>query len=72
MPVNLAQLLKVGGILHIATDNKEYAEGCQDILDNAGQFEPLDEIPIRPITKFARKAMDKGVEITDIAVSKAK
>ena len=68
---HLADLLKPGGVLHIATDNLNYAEGCLDILSKSQSLTLMDQVPHRPLTKFARKAIEKGVVITDIAARKA-
>lgn len=67
----LAHLLKPGGILHIATDNQHYADSCLEILSESASLSLMHEAPHRPLTKFAQKALDKGVAITDIAAMKS-
>ncbi len=62
----VAVCLKVGGILHIATDWVPYAENIQVLLENDGRFE-ITEIPDRPLTKYEKRGMRLGHRVTDIA-----
>lgn len=66
----IANRLKPGGVLHVATDHAEYAEAIAE----AGTAEPLLtsldwESPMtheRPVTKFEDKAHQVGSEITEL------
>ena len=62
----VAVCLKLGGILHIATDWIPYAENIQVLLENDGRFE-ITEIPDRPLTKYEKRGMRLGHRVTDIA-----
>lgn len=69
----VASRLKPGGVLRLATDWADYAEWMREVLD----AEPLlvDEFPghdsaprnpLRPITRFERKGLAVGRDITDL------
>ena len=66
----IANRLKPGGVLHVATDHAEYAEW----IEEAGNAEPLLtaldwESPMtheRPVTKFEDKAHKVGSAITEL------
>lgn len=66
----LDRILKPTGVIHIATDNANYAEACQEIVEELPNFVISDQILERPLTKFAKKAMEKNVGITDIVIVK--
>lgn len=61
--------LKVGGIIHFASDNASYAEEVKLIVENSADLSFIDS-PERPLTKYAKKALAKGDEITDVAMIK--
>lgn len=69
--------LVVGGTFHSATDWQPYADWMQDILDNrprlknlagAGNRYPRPEW--RPLTKFEKRGLDAGHEISDFIFEK--
>jgi len=65
----VSQRLVPGGQWRLATDWAEYAEQMQEVLDAepalvGGVVERWDE---RPVTKFERKGLAVGREITDLA-----
>ena len=65
----VADRLVPGGTWRLATDWAEYAEQMQEVLDaepalTGGVVERWDE---RPVTKFERKGLAVGREITDLA-----
>ncbi|MEY4322978.1 MAG: hypothetical protein RL410_759 [Actinomycetota bacterium] len=74
VPQNLdlvADKLKVGGALHIATDWVEYAENAMENLTVSPRWTIVDATPLcdpklRPRTKFEQKGLDAGRTITDI------
>ncbi|UTC24770.1 tRNA (guanosine(46)-N7)-methyltransferase TrmB [Candidatus Comchoanobacter bicostacola] len=66
----LASIMKPSAVLHFATDHLPYAEDVELVLSNSQYFKPLAVVPFRPETKFARKAKEAGVVITDIAVER--
>ena len=64
----IASRLVPGGVWRLATDWAEYAEQMLEVLDaepllEGGRVERWDE---RPVTKFERKGIAKGREITDL------
>ncbi|EOM76334.1 tRNA (guanine-N(7)-)-methyltransferase [Rhodococcus rhodnii LMG 5362] len=71
----VADRLKPGGLLHIATDHAEYAEHISETGDAEPALRRLDwhdpgmKLPVsvqRPVTKFENKAHDVGREINDM------
>lgn len=62
----VANCLKLGGILHIATDWMPYAKDIQVLLENDHRFE-ISRIPDRPQTKYEKRGMTLGHTVTDIA-----
>jgi tRNA (guanine-N7-)-methyltransferase len=73
----LADRLKAGGTLNIATDWAEYAEHIDEVLSQSDRFtcterrehdgeRPLD----RPRTKFERRGLKKGHKICDWSFTK--
>lgn len=71
----MADRLKPGGVLHIATDHAEYAEWISEVLDNQDVTKthvvPLEDksaSPIlleRPTTKFEGRAQREGRDVTE-------
>lgn len=69
----LASKMKIGGILHMATDWVEYAEHMRDVGNNSEFFtnmsSTLDYVPrpeTRPMTKFEERGIRLGHEIHDL------
>lgn len=58
-----------GGVWRLATDWAEYAEQMRDVLDAEPLLEGgvVDRWRERPVTKFERKGLAVGREITDLA-----
>ncbi len=67
---HLTSLMAINGVVHIATDNLDYAQGCKLLLAASEQLVVQTEKPHRTLTKFARKAIAKGVMISDIVAKK--
>jgi|AntRauTorckE5430_2_1112549.scaffolds.fasta_scaffold00046_3 tRNA (guanine-N7-)-methyltransferase len=65
----LYHILKPNGLCHIATDNQSYADACDEAIAEHSGFTNHDLLE-RPLTKFARKAIEKGIGITDIVIRK--
>jgi tRNA (guanine-N7-)-methyltransferase len=69
----LAQALKPGGILHMATDWMPYAEVMAEVGDAHPAFErivdpvALAEATLRPPTRFERRGERLGHEVRDLA-----
>lgn len=64
----LAELLKPDGMIHFATDNQHYAESCIELVKEHAKFELSDKVLKRPMTKFAKKASEKGIKAYDIVI----
>ena len=64
----LAQKLKPGGQIHIATDWKNYAEWIQEVMANSSEFKrlPEDTPHQRPMTKFEKRGIDLGHGVWDM------
>ncbi len=62
----VASKLKQGGLFHIATDWKPYAEEVELLFTLRPDFESV-EIPQRPETKFERRARKVGYQVLDMA-----
>ena len=62
----VATCLKLGGILHIATDWVPYAEDIRVLLENDQRFE-ITPIPDRPLTKYEKRGIKLGHRVADIA-----
>ena len=65
--------LEPGGLLHIATDWKPYAEHVRDVVAGCPELEPItaaelgeDPRAARPPTKFERRGRRLGHEVTDL------
>lgn len=68
----LHRVLKKKGVIHFASDNLHYAESCQEAVKEVPGFYLSDEVLERPLTKFAKKALEKGSMITDVIIRKEK
>ncbi len=74
----LAQKIKPGGILHLATDWQSYAEQMMQVLtestfkntENKGEYASSENL--RPETKFERRGKRLGHEIWDLVFFKDK
>jgi tRNA (guanine-N7-)-methyltransferase len=69
---NLARRLAPGGIWRLATDWADYAEQMAEVLDNEPLLAggPVERWAERPVTRFERKGLEKGREITDLAYTR--
>nr|WP_245549754.1 tRNA (guanosine(46)-N7)-methyltransferase TrmB [Gordonia effusa] len=77
----MADRLKPGGVLHIATDHADYAEWITEVLDNQDAAKthlvPLDDKSIapisleRPTTKFEGRAQREGRDVTEYVFTRA-
>jgi tRNA (guanine-N7-)-methyltransferase len=73
----VADRLRDGGTLNIATDWANYAEHIDDVMSRSGRFECIErrthdgEAPLdRPQTKFERRGLRKGHRIWDWCFTK--
>lgn len=66
----IADRLKPGGVLHVATDHAEYAEFIAEVGNAEPGLTALDwQSPItheRPVTKFEGKAQQVGSSVTEL------
>jgi len=64
----VASRLRPGGVWRLATDWADYAEQMVEVLDAEPALEGgvVERWAERPVTKFERKGLDKGREITDL------
>ena len=64
-----ASRLRPGGIWRLATDWVEYADQMRNVLDAEPQLSggPVERWADRPVTKFERKGLAVGRDITDLA-----
>jgi tRNA (guanine-N7-)-methyltransferase len=69
----LAKKLEVGGILHMVTDWKDYAEHIQTIMEKSADFKPFSpnrhfrtHPQDRPLTKFERRGLGLGHAIYEM------
>ncbi len=58
--------LKLGGVLHLATDWPAYAEHMETVLNTAGGFAPA-EAAARPDTKYEARGRRLGHPVRDLA-----
>lgn len=65
--------LKIGGVLHLATDWQDYAEWMMEVMcaaagyqNQAGEYGFAERPPYRPITKFERRGERLGHGVWDI------
>lgn len=65
--------LRPGGVWRLATDWADYAEQMVEVLDAEPGLEGgvVERWAERPVTKFERKGVDKGREITDLCYRRA-
>ena len=65
----LAARIRPGGVLHLATDWREYADSIRAILAGSGRFEPVGE-GSRPAwrceTRFERRGREAGREVVEL------
>jgi len=73
----IAEKLKQGGILHIATDWQHYAEAALEILEESQQLKnkspTSNYIPrpaTRPLTKFEQRGLKRGHGVWDLMFRK--
>lgn len=73
----LAQKLKPGGVLHMATDWEDYASHMMDVMSTAADFKNLagegnySERPdYRPLTKFEQRGQRLGHGVWDLLFQK--
>jgi len=62
----VVRVLGPSGIIHIATDWANYAEEIRDCLDGDHRFGQVSP-PDRPLTKFEKRGVKLGHEVTDMA-----
>lgn len=77
----MADRLKPGGVLHIATDHADYAEWITEVLDNQDTTKThvvalgdVSRAPIsleRPTTKFEGRAQREGRDVTEYVFTRA-
>ena len=69
----LARKLKPGGVLHIATDWKNYAESIEELMAKQTDFKrlPADTVHQRPMTKFEKRGINLGHGVWDLFYKKA-
>ena len=73
----VAQVLKVGGVFHAATDWEHYALWMLDVLDNMAEFNNLagkgnfsPRPDNRPLTKFENRGVNAGHGVWDLLYQK--
>jgi tRNA (guanine-N7-)-methyltransferase len=62
----LREKLKPNGVLHIATDWTPYAEKIRETLRHIPAMQPVTP-PARPVTKYERRGVALGHDVTDLA-----
>ena len=68
----IASRLKSGGIFHMATDWKPYAEHMAEVMEASDEFVSLSDSPFspkpdaRPVTKFERRGLKLGHGVWDL------
>ena len=64
----VAERLRVGGRLHVATDWPDYAEQVLDVLATTPGLEGgvVPRPAERPVTRFEQRALDAGRPVTDV------
>ena len=63
---HVIQRVRGGGLLHVATDWREYAEEIALLIDRDDRFVSV-EPPARPETKYEKRGVRRGHIVTDIA-----
>ena len=70
--LDVARVLRSGGLFHVATDWNDYAEHIRYVLKESNQFTPskeqneVDFLSKRPPTKFERRGRQLGHDVTDL------
>ena len=69
----LTEKLKPQGVLHIATDWKDYAEWIEEIMTKRTDLKrlPADTVHQRPMTKFEKRGINLGHGVWDLIYMKA-
>jgi tRNA (guanine-N7-)-methyltransferase len=72
----IRQKLRLGGVLHMATDWQPYAEQMLELISEAEGFENLAEDYVlrpdfRPLTKFERRGEKLGHGVWDLMAERA-
>jgi tRNA (guanine-N7-)-methyltransferase len=65
----VAGALGCGGVWRLATDWDDYADAIREVLEASGQWRLVgtDRAPLRPRTRFERRAHEAGRAVTDLA-----
>lgn len=65
---SVCRLLPPQGLWRLATDWAEYGEHMRRVLDAepALELDSLERAPLRPMTRFERRGLDAGRQITDL------
>lgn len=65
----VASLVGEGGLWRLATDWADYADAMRRVLDEHPRWELAltTRAPLRPMTRFERRGIEAGREITDLA-----
>jgi tRNA (guanine-N7-)-methyltransferase len=68
-----ADRLRVGGFLHVATDNTDYATAVERMCDEERRLHGgrIDRPASRPLTRFEQRGIDAGREIVDLCYVRA-
>lgn len=68
----LAQILQPNGILHIATDWREYAEQLEALFAKQNNFLRSKTVPstFRPLTKYEKRGISLGNEVFDLVFTR--
>ena len=69
--VQLADLLRDGGTIHMATDSAEYAEQMREVCDAQTGLSGgvIERPPWRPVTRFEQRGIDEGRCAVDLLYS---
>ena len=74
----IARVLRVSGLFHLATDWGDYAEHAREILARDERFAPLapadlcqNPLAFRPPTKFERRGRRLGHDVVDLCYRRA-
>jgi tRNA (guanine-N7-)-methyltransferase len=68
----LVALLRVGGWLHLATDNDDYAEQMRSVCDANSSLDggPIPRPVDRPLTRYEQKGIEAGHGVEDFRYSR--
>jgi tRNA (guanine-N7-)-methyltransferase len=76
--IELARVLKPGGVLHVATDWADYARHTREVLAASTELAPVgsadlchNPLALRPPTKFERRGRRLGHDVVDLFYRKA-